>query len=137
MNEWLHIACVSGFVVYAVPHLAACLAMTVSTQRGRVLRPFMSAGPLMGLALGACIAAGLGEVWLEQRSFPLFSAERRWQTAAFLALWVSNIKLEIWTLEPARKAAPSADDHRLALPVLRHLWLHSAAIAAVVGISRL
>ncbi|MEC9391510.1 MAG: hypothetical protein VX944_15665, partial [Myxococcota bacterium] len=81
--------------------------------------------------------AGLVQMWLEEQSFPLFDPDRRWQTAAFLALWVSNIKLEIWTLEPARKAPASADDHRLALPVLRHLYLHSAAIAAVLAVSRL
>ena len=137
MTDWLHMACVGAFFVYAVPHIVACLAMTMSAQRGRILRPYMDAGPIMGLALGTCIAAGLGELWLEEQSFPLFGSERRWQTAAFLALWVSNIKLEIWSLEPARKAEPSPHDHRLALPVLRHLWLHCAAIAAVVGVTQL
>ena len=137
MTEWLHIACVGAFFVYAIPHISACLAMAMSSQRGRILRPYMSAGPVMGLVLGACIAAGLVQMWIEEQSFPLFDPDRRWQTAAFLALWVSNIKLEIWTLEPARKAQASADDHRLALPVLRHLYLHSAAIAAVLAVSRL
>ena len=137
MTDWLHMACVGAFFVYAVPHIVACVAMTMSTQRGRILRPYMNAGPIMGLALGACIAAGLGELWLEEHSFPLCEAERRWQTAAFLVLWVSNIKLEIWTLEPARKADPSPNDHQLALPILRHLWLHSTAIAAVVGVTQL
>jgi len=137
MTDWLHIACVIAYIVYALPHIVACLAMTMSDQRGRILRPYMTAGPLMGLALGACIAAALGEMWAREQSFALFGVDRRWQTAAFLVLWVSNIKLEIWTLEPARKAAPSVEDHRLALPVLRHLWMHSAAIVTVVAFSRL
>ena len=137
MNDWLHIVSVCAFALYAIPHIAACLAMTVSAERGRILRPYMSAGPVMGLALGACIAAGLVELWIEEQSFPIFDGEHRWRTVAFLALWVSNIKLEIWTLEPARKAAVSADDHQLATPVLRHLWLHCAAIATVVWVSSL
>ena len=128
-----------GFAVYALPHLAATIVLAFSTQptRIRTLDKFAACGPLLGLAMGTTIASALGHLWLTEQSFPIFAGEHRTLTVAFLVVWLSNIKLEIWTLEPFRKAETN-DHYADAIPsIVRHLWFHSIAIAAVVAVSQL
>ena len=125
------------FGVYAVPHALACLSLSFSGKTPDILRAYTRVGPLLGIAMGACIAAALAELWMTHQAFPLLDAEHLPMTVAFLVVWVSNIKLEIWTLEPIRKAtewSPSTD----ALKSLRrHLWVHCLALGAVCGVSQL
>jgi hypothetical protein len=87
--------------------------------------------------LGAAIFGGLAELWFRESGFPLLSEPNRAQTIAFGFLWLSNLKLEVWTLEPVRKAAASDALNSAVLRLRTHLWVHSVAIAAVVGATQL
>ena len=128
-----------AFGVYAVPHAGACLGLSfgASGHQPSILRNYTRIGPLLGLAMGSCIAAALAEIWMTHRAFPLFDIDNLPLTAAFLVLWVSNIKLEIWTLEPIRKTTDWSPDPAAIKSLTRHLWVHFIAIGAVCGISQL
>lgn len=92
---------------------------------------------MLGLAMGACIAAALAEIWMMHRAFPIFDAENLPLTASFLVLWVSNIKLEVWTLEPIRKSTNWSPGTAELKSLMLHLWVHVLALGAVCGISQL
>ena len=149
MRVAAHILQDLGFILYAGPLLAFCVLITLAprleglTIHG-VVRTYRAWGPGLGLALGACILGALTGEWLDRGEFSwsLHSATEQWRSAAhglFVAAWVSNIKLEIWTLEPLRKldsAAPAdppdSSAYAAAAEALRtHMAVHSALILGV------
>ena len=138
----------AGFIVYALPILWCTFKMhQLKEQSGlvRPLRTFRRMGPVLGLSLGACILGVLAGQWLDHQAFEL-----HWSTDSdrvesamyitFFAIWVSNIKLEIWTLEPLRKIDnatslyPESMDafHSAAAPVRAHLLLHTIGILSII-----
>ena len=140
----------AGFLLYAVPILWSTLAVKRSRTDENTLnalRRFRRFGPLLGLSLGACIFGMLSGIWLDHGAY-----EANWSTAsgrgesamhlAFFFVWISNIKLEIWTLEPLRKldplpfqAPPPDQDYGDAIRhVRRHLMLHSVGLISVLAL---
>ena len=110
-----------------------------------IFRAYRAWGPGLGLSLGATVFGGLGAHYLEHGAFA-WSLERPaellgWLT--FFAMWVSNIKLEVWTLEPLRKLdrerglTDEAAFEAATAPVARHLLVHAALVLAVVVLARL
>jgi len=135
-----------GFALYAAPILAmtAWLSMGLDKSLAAGLRRFLTLGPVLGLALGACIFGALGGIWLEQGEFTWSLGTDQGQVTAmqhavFFLVWISNIKLEIWTLDGARTAiknqAPSDALHEAASTLRRHLWIHSVGLLAIIGLS--
>jgi len=145
-----------GFLLYAGPLIAMAILIALCTRISGLpdhaaVRTYRAWGPGLGLSLGACIVGTVLGHWLDHGSFDLGpdTPARPWMVAVygvFLASWVSNIKLEIWTLEPLRKldsdapapppdaAAYSAATTRLS----RHMMLHAGLLltVAVLEITR-
>jgi hypothetical protein len=132
-----------GFLLYAGPMVAFTVLVRMSSRIPHlapwdVVRVYRSWGPGLGLSLGACVFGALVAKWLTDGAFswPFDDAHRLssigWLT--FLAMWISNIKLEIWTLEQIADEAA----FRAALgPLSRHMIVHSALIVAIVILARL
>ena len=139
-----------GFVLYGGPLVAFAVlvglrAHLVSANGVEIFRAYRAWGPGLGLSLGATVFGGLGAHYLEHGAFA-WSLERPaellgWLT--FFAMWVSNIKLEVWTLEPLRKLdrerglTDEAAFEAATAPVARHLLIHAALVLAVVVLARL
>ena len=91
--------------------------------------------------MGLCILGAAGGIWLDHGAFdwPGEDQARSATLITFLVLWVSNIKLEIWTLEPLRQldsdmpaSPPDAEAFSSAVKsYLAHLTVHSILIIAV------
>ena len=101
-----------GFLLYAGPMVAFAILVAVRDRTGlapwEILRVYRAWGAGFGLSLGATVFGGLARYWLDHGSFTW-----GWDTpaetitlatfVAFLVMWASNIKLEIWSLEPMRR----------------------------------
>lgn len=149
MRVAAHILQDLGFMLYAGPLIAlSMLIMLAPRIQGLslhgVVRTYRAWGPGLGLALGACILGTLTGEWLDRGEFSwsLHSATEQWRSAThglFVVAWVSNIKLEIWTLEPLRKLdsvapadPPDASAYAAAAQRLgTHMAVHSALILGV------
>ena len=137
-----------GFAVYSVPiiwYAMRLFRMTPDAPLVPLIRRFQRVGPVLGLALGACIVGGLVGAWMDHGGFELglsSNAERLDSAIAvtFFSVWVSNIKLEIWTLDPIRKAdtEPESDPSTnprycaAAMTLKRHLALHALGVISVI-----
>ncbi len=126
-----------GFWVYATPFFLLA-ALSIPKIRLERLCPFMSLGPLIGLSLGGCILGALSGIWMDHETFSWdhSSNSEMGLHITFFMMWVSNIKFEIWTLDPIRKAEGPPPDAALRT-VNRHLWLHCTLLAGVLGLSYL
>ncbi len=136
-----------GMLLYGGPLIAFTILITSTRYTHAApwnfIRSYQAWGVGLGLSLGLSIFGMLTAYWLEHGAFVW-----GWQTAeqqqtlalwlTFLVMWVSNIKLEVWTLEPLRKLdqGGTITDEAAYLKqtgrLLRHMWLHSALITAVV-----
>ncbi len=151
MREFASILQVAGFLVYALP-IIVCATMMLKSKAAtppiQLVRRFQQLGPIMGIALGACIFGSLLGVWMDRGEFELGLANQRdrLDTAiaiSFFAVWVSNIKLEIWTLDPVRKSdpAPSGSPSDMAAyktavaAFRRHIILHALGVLSVALLS--
>ena len=112
-------------------------------QVWEIVRTYRAWGPALGLSLGACIFGLLGGHWLQYGAFDWgwsTSAEQLDTVAwlAFLLMWASNIKLEIWTLEPLRKLdkdgqiTDKAAFSEAAAGLSKHMMLHATLVVSVV-----
>ena len=131
-----------SWMLYAGPLIGFGILMTYQTlfcvdQRRKTIEDFCSWGPVFGLALGFAIFSALGVKWIADGHFWLsLNGE---SNALFsigvvigFVLWVSNIVLEIWTLEPIRKSVGSENqlnDKNLSR-VVGHICLQSTLAAA-------
>lgn len=142
-----HILQELGFLLYGGPLVAFTILITLAgtmphMKQWDLVRSYRAWGPGLGISLGISIFGMLAGYWLENGAFSWGweSIEDQqvllaWLT--FLVMWASNLKLEVWTLEPLRKldidgvvsdeAAYAAGTARL----LRHMWFHAALIVAV------
>ena len=151
MREIASILQITGFAVYSVPLLwyaARLFGMNPGQPPLNVIRQFQRVGPVLGLALGGCIFGALVGAWMDHGAFELSlsSHEARLETAivvTFFSVWLSNIKLEIWTLDPIRKndCDPHGDPTsnpaycEAAGALKRHLTLHALGVLSVVVLS--
>ena len=151
MRDLAHIFQLVGFWLYALPILWCAGTLLVKREVHAnigTLRRFQTLGPLLGLSLGGCIFGAIVGTWMDHGEFSMdwSSQEGRLEAAAlisFFAVWVSNIKLEIWTLEPVRKLDNRVPDlperseaFEQAVGSLRlHLALHSLGIISVIVLS--
>jgi hypothetical protein len=134
-----------GFVLYAGPLVAFTVLVIASAHLNGLpvaaaVRSYRAWGPGLGLALGACILGTLSGHWLDNGEWLAPTDAITWVTCGLFGLsWVSNIKLEIWTLEPLRQldseAPSSPPDPAAYAGAARHLGghmaLHSALLLAV------
>ena len=136
-----------GFLLYGGPMVAWAVLIQASgrlhsVEASSIVRVFRSWGPGFGLSLGTCVLGALLGRYLEHSSFQwsLATPEAQLDAAAwgfFLLMWISNIKLEIWTLEPFRKVerhSPGGDEslYDAGTSKLRsHLRIHAILVLAV------
>jgi hypothetical protein len=145
-----------GFMLYAGPIVAFSILIWLSPRISTLpihaaVRTYRAWGPGLGLALGACILGGVWGHWQDTGDFSWECQTRVqcWTLAThglFVVAWISNIVLEIWTLEPLRKLdtdspAPPPDATAYAASALRlsrHMALHSLILmgVAVLEVSR-
>lgn len=100
-----------GFVVYG-GSLLAMTAIIIAAGAGHVpylskenaVRAYRAWGPGLGLSMGAMVLGGLLHHFLVNGAFswPL-DAPTTPAWIVFFVLWVSNLRLEVWTLDPIRK----------------------------------
>jgi len=145
-----------GFVVYGGGICVFALMALLSERFGglptaHVLRTFRGVGPGLGLALGATVfgalTAHLGATgsfsWSLDSATGGMPGLLAW--VSFLGLWASNIKLEVWTLEPLRKLDPegagvagdAAALDQATRTVVRHLSVQAGLVATVIVLARL
>ena len=67
------------------------------------IKSFQSFGVILGLSLGATILPTIALIWFERGHFYPTSDLEMVGWIVGLCMWVSNIILEIWTLDPLRK----------------------------------
>ncbi len=142
-----------GFLFYGVPLVTIALWTTMA-----IVRPATSAvqpirwqrrlGPFLGLSLGACIYGSLAHRYLNTGSLqwhcsPASEREVTIILLVFIVMWISNIKLEIWALEPLRKLDPRPKDGPPSDPVAyqsaartlsRHLLVHAVLLCVIAGL---
>jgi hypothetical protein len=109
-----------GFLLYAGPMLAFTVLVWHSLRDAGLptlaaVRTFRAWGPGLGISLGACILGTVLGHWADHGAFTLAlsSPAAHLQAAVygvFLLAWISNIQLEVWTLEPLRKLDPTGPE---------------------------
>jgi hypothetical protein len=142
-----------GFTLYGGPMVVWAVLLATrgrlhSVDAASIIRVFRAWGPGFGLALGACVLGALGSRYLQTGTFIWYfdTAGGRLDAGAwgfFLAMWISNIKLEIWTLDPLRKldgeqgiTDPEAYETS-ARRLQSHLMVHSLLVLIVAAIGTL
>ena len=135
-----------GFLLYGGPLVAFTILITTAdviphVKRWDLVRVYRAWGPGLGLSLGATILGRLTAYYIENGAFSWgwSSPEEIQVTAAwltFFAMWISNLKLEVWTLEPLRKLDDGTITDEAAYAsatqqLVRHMWVHAILILAV------
>lgn len=140
-----------GFLLYGGPMVAFAILVAAAyripnVQPWDVVRIYRSWGAGFGLSMGACVLGGLVKYWLDHGSFswPWETREQQLVLATFLtffALWASNIKLEIWTLEPLRKLDREGQEidpeawRGPHLKLARHMLRQAVLVLVVAGLA--
>jgi hypothetical protein len=136
-----------GFLLYGGPLVAFTVLITARSaiphmKAWDLVRSYRAWGPGLGISLGVSIFGMLTAYYLEHGSFSWgWSSPEEVQILAawltFFVLWVSNLKLEVWTLEPLRRldrggiVSDEAAYQTATGRLLRHMWLHAVLILAV------
>ena len=128
------------WMLYAGPMIGFCLLLFVTPAHNRVTRvqTFQAFGPIFGISLGLCIYAAIAHHWIVYEHFYMSWETQKSQimnagVLCGLAMWISNIKLEVWTLDPFRKISPDTeqDKYKKLIPSLQnHLVVH---VLLVIG----
>jgi hypothetical protein len=143
-----------GFLLYGGPLVAFSVLLSLAGKLPQLapwdlVRVYRAWGPSLGLSLGAAVFGALLAYGIEHQGFSWGLATPDERAAAltwglFGAMWVSNLFLEIWSLDPLRKldnvatGVGDAAAYDVALRALqRHLWVHSALVLGVVISARL
>lgn len=135
-----------GLMVYGGSLLA--FTLLVACTRARVIpyltlpqaiRAYRAWGPGLGLSMGAIVLHALLHHYLTRGGFswPLDDpATPAWMV--FFVAWVSNLRLEVWTLDPLRKL-DSPEEGVTDLPAFEQaadrLLLHMSAQSALIFIT--
>jgi len=142
-----------GFVLYGAPLvvIAVWTALAIRKAGCAVAQPIRwqrRLGAFLGLSLGACIYGALAHRYLSTGGLtwhwsPAAEQEITIVLLVFIAMWISNIKLEIWSLEPLRKLDPRPEEgappdpaayQSAARSLLRHQLVHAALLCAIAGL---
>ncbi len=132
---------VGPMVAFAI--LALAQPRIVGLNSETFVRTFRAWGPGFGISLGIAVFSALGTHYWERGAFTWGpgGGGDPWELAhwlLFLGVWISNIKLEVWTLEPLRPLDQKGmikDPERFTRESRRlahHLGLHAAACAATL-----
>lgn len=137
MTTLLTSASVFLWALYIGPMIAFTVLFTLrshikSLTTQQLVRCFQAWGPGFGLSLGTLIFAILYLRWQQFGEFSLYwsTAHDQQQSIAILigfVGWVSNLVLEVWTIDPLRKldATPETPQYQAAFTKFRtHLFLH-------------
>ncbi len=139
-----------GFLLYGGPMVAFAILVIAAYQipgvkPWDVVRIYRAWGAGFGLSMGACVLGGLSLYYLRNGSFTW-----GWETPqervvlgtflSFFLLWASNIKLEIWTLEPLRKLdkGEPIDEEAWAVAhtrLARHMARQAVLVFIVAGLA--
>lgn len=103
----------AGMLLYAGPMVAFAVLIGRSAhlpalQPWDVVRTFRAWGAGLGLAMGAWVTGLLARHWLQRGAFTWAwdSPEEQLLLAShlvFLAAWIWNVRVEVWSLEPLRQ----------------------------------
>ncbi len=142
-----------GFLLYGGPMVAFTLLVSgrrliPHVRSWDVVRVYRAWGPGFGLSLGACILGALVTHYLQQGSFtwPIDTAAQQVAAGAwlaFFAMWVSNLQLEVWTLQPLRSLDQDgviADEtayEQQADRLRGHMLVHSGLIVTTVVLAQI
>jgi hypothetical protein len=101
-----------------------------TTSPTEFLTSFRSVGVILGLSFGGTILSSIVLYWFTRGSYYPTSTSETIGWGFGFALWISNIVLEIWTLDPIRKKSldilPAEVDSTVTeQKALRHLQGHS------------
>ena len=138
-----------GIFTFAL--LTALSARVGGPPTAHVLRTYRAYGPALGISLGLAILGALSVQYGTVGAFDWSPTPATGGTLrlcawlAFFVAWVSNIRLEVWTLEPLRKLDPegtgSAADptalERATRSTQWHLLFQATLWAAVLILARL
>jgi len=138
--HWLGVAAYGGsLIAFALMMLSARLLGAPDLRLA--VRAWQAWGPGLGLSMGLLIFSGLGLYYLQMGAFtwPMETAAQKLTAAKhgiFLALWASSFQLEIWTMEPLRKADREGDEATWAAcaPRVSNQALVHAALFVAVGV---
>lgn len=139
-----------GFLAYGGPIVAFAVLVGVRAHLPAItpvnlIRAYRSWGPGLGLSLGLCVFAALTANYLQHDGFS-WSLDRPMELfawAAFFSVWVSNIRLEIWTLDPLRmldkdsEITDQAAYDSAADELGRHLTAHAFLVVLTLVLTRL
>lgn len=118
------------WTLYAGVILAYAFNSIHTTSTKDFLTNFRSVGVILGLSFGGTILSSIAIYWFSRGSYyPTSTLEMVGWSLGF-TLWVSNIILEIWTLDPIRKdslgiLSEEIDVKKSEQKALRHLQSHA------------
>ena len=137
--HWLGVAAYGGSLLAFALMMASARILSAPDLK-MVARGWQAWGPGLGLSMGLLIFSGLGSYYLQTGGFswPLDTPAQQLTAAKhgiFLLLWFSSFHLEIWTMEPLRKADRAGDDAAwaAAAPRVANQALLNAALFVAVG----
>jgi hypothetical protein len=137
-----------AFAIYTGP-MVAFSVLTLAQPKISGLSPetltrtFRAWGPGFGISLGIAVFSALATHYDQRGAFtwgPNGGGDS-WELAhwlLFLFVWISNIKLEVWTLEPLRQLDQKGeikDQHRFfqaSRSLAGHLALHASGAVIVL-----
>ena len=93
-----------GWMIYAGTMFSFALLLPFVADKSKQFQTFMKLGTILGLSLGCVIFSCLLSRWIEVGHYYPQNMMERIAFCTALSFWASNIILEIWTLDPLRKA---------------------------------
>ncbi len=102
-------------------------------QTLKLIRTFQHFGVVLGLSLGSTILPAIALIWFQRGTFTPSSQFELIAWIIGLCMWVSNIILEDWTLDPLRKEelgnTPEGFDIKIIeRKSIQHLRIHGALV---------
>jgi len=118
-----------GWLLYAGPMIS--FAILVHVQKSSI-DSFQKWGVGFGLSLAMWIYTSIAIQYTQHATFYPDLQSNPWIAVALL-MWISNIKLEIWTLDPIRKKndISSEDLQRAHKKLKNHLAVHALFVVLV------
>ena len=118
-----------GWLLYAGPMIAFAILVRIQPSS---IETFQKWGVGFGLSLAAWVYTSIAIQFFTNSTFYPDIQKNPWIIAAII-MWISNIKLEIWTLDPIRKKNDSSLEslQQAERKLKNHLALHSIFVMLV------